>query len=88
LRGVVLGLLDTFDDVLVEPFMPHCAVVTLDVGVLLGLAGLDVLNGDAALLCPDQQLATNVFRAVVDPYRPRFAAPFDDPVQAPDDPFG
>jgi|LauGreSuBDMM15SN_2_FD.fasta_scaffold69876_1 hypothetical protein len=25
--------------------MPHCAVVTLDVGVMLGLAGLHVLNG-------------------------------------------
>ena len=40
----MLGLLDCFDDVLVEPFVPNCAVVALDIGVLLGLAGLDVLD--------------------------------------------
>jgi hypothetical protein len=57
--------------------MPNRAVVALDVGVLLGLAGLDVLDGDAAFLGPDQQLATDVFRAVVDPYGARLAAPFD-----------
>jgi hypothetical protein len=35
---VVLGLLDGFDDVLVQPFMPNRAVVALDVGVLLELS--------------------------------------------------
>ena len=51
MRGVVLGLLGGFDDVLVEPFMLDRAVVTPDAGVLLGL---DVLNGDAAFLGLDQ----------------------------------
>jgi len=74
---VVLCLLDGFDDVLVEPFMPDRAVVTLDVGVLLWLAGLDWLDGYAAFLGPDQQLATDVFRAVIDPNCAGFAAPFD-----------
>ena len=46
MRGVILCLLDGFDDVLVEPFVPDGAVVALDVSVLLGLAGLDVLDGD------------------------------------------
>jgi hypothetical protein len=55
LRGEVLCLLDGFDDVLVEPFMPDGAVVALDTGVLLWLAGLDELNGDAAFLGPDQR---------------------------------
>ena len=43
--------------------MSDRAVVTLDVGVLLGLAGLDVLDRDATFLSLDQQLATDVFRA-------------------------
>ena len=85
---MILSLLDAFDDVLVEPFMPDCAVVALDTGVLLRLAWLDVLDGDAQFLSPYQQLATNVFRAVVDRYGAGFAAPFDDPVQAANDPFG
>ena len=44
--------------------MPDGAVVALDVSVLLWLAGLDVLDGDARFLGPYQQLATDVFRAV------------------------
>ena len=68
--------------------MPDGAVVALDVGVLLGLAGLDVLDGDAPFPGPDQQLAADVFRAVVDPYGAGLAAPFDDPVETSDDPLG
>jgi hypothetical protein len=49
----------------------------MDVGVLLGLSGLDVLDGDAVFLGPYQQLATDVFRAVVHPYDAGLAAPFD-----------
>lgn len=79
-RGVILGFLDAFDDVLVEPFVPNCAVVALDLGVLRGLAGLDVLDvldGDAPFFAPDQQLTTDVFRSVIDAYGARLAAPFD-----------
>ena len=63
-RGVILCLLDGFDDVLVEPFMPDGVVAALDIGVLLRLAGLDVLDGDALFLVPAQQLATDVFGVV------------------------
>ena len=35
----------------------------MDMGVLLRLAGLDVLDGDALFLFPYQQLASDVFRA-------------------------
>jgi hypothetical protein len=48
---MILGLLDGFDDVLVHPVVSDGAVVLLDVGVLLRLAG--------------------------------YAAPLDDPIQAP-----
>lgn len=88
LRSEVLGLLDGFNDVLVEPFVPNGAVVSLDVGVLLRLAGMDVLDRDALFLSPDQQLATDVFRAVVDPYGAGFSALFNDPIKAPYHPFG
>ena len=44
--------------------MPDCPVVALDIGVLLGLAGLDVGQGDALLLGPDHQRGTDVFGAV------------------------
>jgi hypothetical protein len=64
LRGKVLGLLDGFGDVLVEPLMPDGAVVALDIGVLLRLAGLDVLDGDFPLFGPFHQLAADLFRAV------------------------
>jgi hypothetical protein len=67
--------------------MPDGAVVALDIGVLLRPSGLDVLDRDAAVLGPDQQLATDAFRAVVGPYGGWLAAPLDDPVEAPDDPL-
>jgi hypothetical protein len=75
LRGVILCLLDAFDDVLVEPFMPNRSVVALDVGVLLWLAGLDVLDSNSLFLSPYQQFATDVFWAVVEPYGAGLAAP-------------
>ncbi len=84
----MLGLLDAFDDVLVEPLLPDSAVITLDLGVLLRLAGLDMLDGDAQFLSPDQKLATDVFWAVINPNGAWLAAQFDDPVQTANDPFG
>ena len=61
--------------------MPDGAVVALDVGVLLRLAGLDVLDGDAPPRSPYQQLATDVFRAVINPNGAWLAAPLDDPIK-------
>jgi hypothetical protein len=61
---LILSLLDTFDDILVQPFVPNGAVVALDIGVLLGLSGLDVLNSDALFLGPFSQFFTDVFGAI------------------------
>jgi hypothetical protein len=66
LRGEVLYLLDTFDDILIQQFLPNRAVAALDVGILLGLSWLDMLDGHAMFLSQDQQLATDLFLAVVD----------------------
>ena len=64
-----------------QPFMSNCAVVSFDIGVLLRLAGLDVLDVDAHIFRPCHQLATDVFRAIIDPDCRQLPAPFDDPVQ-------
>ncbi len=54
------------------------ASVALDLGDLLGLSGLDMLDGNLMFPGPFHHLATDVFGAVVDPYRAWLAAPFDD----------
>ncbi len=77
-----LRLLYRFKDVLIQSFVVNRAVVTLDIGVLLGLAGLDVLDVDAHPLCPYHQLAADIFWAVINPNNQRFPAPLDDPFQA------
>ncbi len=45
--GLFLCLLYRFKDILSQPFLPNRAVVALDVGVLLRVSGLDVLDADA-----------------------------------------
>ena len=44
-----MSLLNCFKDVLIQPFVPNCPVVTLDIGVLLRFSWLDVLDMDATL---------------------------------------
>ena len=77
MRGVILCLLDSFDDVLVEPFMPDGAVISLDIGVLLWLTGLDVPDGNPMFFRPFHQLFTDVFWAIIDPNGAGLATPFD-----------
>jgi len=84
---VILRLLYAFDDVLIQPFVPDSAVVTLDAGVLLRLSGLDVKDGNPLFLSPFHQLSADVFRPVVGSCRAGFAAPFDDAVKASDHAF-
>ena len=53
---MLLCLLDAFDDVLVQPFVPYGSVVALDISILLGLSGLDVLDSNALLVSPYSEL--------------------------------
>ena len=69
----MLRLLDCFDDILIEPFMPNGSIIAFDISILLRLARLDMLDRDVAALGPFQKLATDVFRAVVDPNACRLA---------------
>jgi hypothetical protein len=57
-------MLDAADDILTQPFMPYGFGVAPDIGVLLGLARLNVTDVDLQFLSPDQQLSTDTFRAV------------------------
>jgi|GEM_PF-2308525 len=59
-----------------------------DVGVLLGLSGLDMLDGNSMFFSPFLQRFTDVFRAIVDPYGAGLTPPFNDPIKAPDHPLG
>ena len=60
----------------------------VDAGVLLWLCGLDVPDGNSMLPSPFHQLFTNVFRVVIDLNGAGLAAPFDDPIKAPDHTLG
>jgi hypothetical protein len=88
LHGETLGLFEGIKDVLIKPFVPDGAIAALDIGILPGLSRLDMPDRNPPRLSPFQQLAADVFRAVVDTNGAREAAPFDDPVQAADDTFG
>ena len=48
-----------------------------DHGSMLWLAGLDMLDDNLLLFGPFHQFSADVFRAIVYPYGPGFAAPFD-----------
>ena len=84
LGGNLLDLLNTFENLQVQPDRP---IVALDISVLLRFPGLDMGQGDAPVLCPFHQGAADVFRAVVHPDRLRGTTPFDDLVQGANYPF-
>jgi len=55
-----------------------------DIGVLLGLAGLDMLDGNPMTRSPFLQLFTDIFWAVIHTNSAGLSPPFDDPIKAPD----
>ncbi len=68
--------------------MANRAVVALDIGVLLGLARLDILDVNPHFRRPSLKLSTDVFWAVIDPDYQRLAPPFYDLVQVANHPLG
>ena len=87
-RFFLLCLLYAFDDVLVQPFMPNRPVVAFDIGVLLGLSGLVMLDGNALLFSPYSERFAVLLWAIVHPNCAGCSAPLDDAVQASCHPFG
>jgi hypothetical protein len=61
---LVFRLLDRFKDILPQPFATNGAVVALEIGILLGLTGLDIFEPNIAFLSSFHQLTTDLFCAV------------------------
>ena len=71
-----------------QPFAINRTVEALDVGVLLRLVGLDIFEPNIAFLSPSHQFPTDPTLSAGSEWNClRFAAPFDDLVQAAHNPF-
>ena len=66
-----------------EPVVADCPVVAFDIGVLLRVAGLDVIESDTSAFCPGDEGPADVLRAVVATNDLRLAAPLNDLIQCP-----
>ncbi len=83
-----MSLLDCFKDILVEPFMADRSVVTFDIGVLLWLSRLDILDVNAHLFSPCHEFTADIFWPIVHSNNLRLAPPFDNPLQTAHHPIG
>ena len=79
--GKFLDFVERLEQVMGEPVVTNCPVVGLNVGILLGLAGLNEIDPDTAFCGPCQGHCADVFRTVVPSNGFRLAAPFDDSVE-------
>ena len=84
--GGLADILEAPEQVLVEHLLPERAIESFDVGVLIGLAGLDVLDSHALVLGPFGEGFAQELRAVVGSQHLRKATlalePLEDPDQA------
>jgi len=71
---VILSLRDA---VLIQPFVPDGAVPTLDLGVLLRLTGLDMLDGNPMHLNPFHPFPGRVIRSTI--LKERFSLMYPGP---------
>lgn len=84
IAGIVLHLLNGLEQVVTEPVVADCPVITFDVVILLWVTGLDMIQPNAWTFRPGDEGAADVFRAVVAANGLRFATPLDDLIQRPD----
>ena len=75
---IVLNLLNGFEQVMVKPVVANGSVVAFDIGVLLRIAGLDVLKPDTSAFGPGDEGSADVLRAVIATNDLRLASPLDD----------
>lgn len=73
---------------MVQPVITHRAVKSLDVGILLWVAWLDIPQRNPLLLCPALEFFADVFRAIVTADSGWFAPPLDYLLQRPFDSRG
>ena len=60
--------------------MSNGPVVALDIGILLGLAGLYIVQGNVVFSSPGHQCARDIFWPIINPNSRGFATPLDDSV--------
>jgi hypothetical protein len=65
--GEVPDFIEVFPIILAQPFVADSSVEAFNIGILLGLSWLDILERNAVLLCPRLDRSTDVFRAVIAP---------------------
>lgn len=87
-RCLILCRLNSFKDVLAQPFTANGAIEALNVGVQLGFAWLDMCKPNTLFSHLFHQCPADIFWAIIDMNGLRFAAPLDDLVQAPHDALG
>ena len=80
IRGEVPNLIEIAPKVLRQPFISDCPIESLDIGILLRLAGLDVLELNPRLFSPAGDRPADIFLSVVTSNRVRLPTPGDDPV--------
>ena len=73
---------------MVKPVIANGSVVAFDIGVLLRLSWLDMIEPNAMPLRPVGQRAADVLWPVVATNRQRLATPFYDLIERTDDPLG
>jgi hypothetical protein len=84
LRGVLLHLAYALPLVLAQPLVAHGSVESLNIGILLRLARLDVLQLNAPVLGPSLNALADVLWPVVAADGIGLASPQDDVLQASD----
>ncbi len=81
--GLILHLINRVKQLLRQPVITNGSIEALDVGVLLRLARLNVLDSDSVFAGPGLHSTTDILGAVIAPYHLRFPAPADDLFQRP-----
>ena len=83
---MISDFIEAVKEMLIEPVISDCTVIAFDVGVLLWIARLDLLQGDLLLFGLVLQSMADILRSVVAPQFFWFASLFDDPLQSPYNP--
>lgn len=80
-RQFSAGVIQTVEHLFIQKFISQAAVEWLDEGILLGLAGIDVVPFDAVVVGPLQDRSAGELGSIVTDNAVRFAIEPDERVQ-------
>ncbi len=75
---MVLSLLNTADDLLVQPFIPVCLCYAFKIGILPWFVQIDMADDELQFVSVGQKLAPEIFRPFVDTNAGGLLRPCDD----------